>query len=107
MKHRDVGPCASFCLGHYFRVACEVKKESPDTNPEIERVQFEILRNMSVARRVELGRGLTSLAVRCARRAIEEAHPDASEDEIALIFISQNYGQELADGIRAHLERKG
>jgi len=61
---------------------------------------------MSATRRLELGRGLTGLALRSARRAIRDAFPGASEQEIALIFISQNYGQEIADGIRVHLERK-
>jgi hypothetical protein len=84
-----------------------MKTQSPDTNPEIEHVRFEILRNMSVAQRVELGRGLIKLALRSARRAIQEAHPDASEQEIALIFIGKNYGEEIASGIRKHLERKG
>jgi hypothetical protein len=80
-----------------------VKTQSRDTHPEMERAQFEILRKMSVAQRVELGRGLTKIALRSARRAIEEDHPGAREDEIALIFIAQNYGQEIADNIRTHL----
>ena len=84
-----------------------MKTQSADTSPEIEQVQFEILRNMSVAQRVELGRGLIRLALRSARRAIQEAHPEANEQEIALIFIRQNYGEEIAGRLRKHLEHRG
>jgi hypothetical protein len=98
MKHR-----ALFCLG---RTECEVKTQSRDTHPEMERVQIEVLRRMTVAQRVGLGRGLTALALRLARQAIREANPTAGEDQIALTFIARNYGTEIADNLHAHVKQE-
>lgn len=72
----------------------------------MEKVQIEILRRMTVARRMELGRALTALALGSARQAIREANPTAGEDEIALIFVARNYGVELADELRTHVKQE-
>jgi hypothetical protein len=83
-----------------------LKTESRDTHPEMENIQVEILRRMTVAQRVGLGRALTALALGSARRAIQEANPTAGEDDIALIFVARNYQAELARGLRTHIEQE-
>lgn len=79
---------------------------SPDTDPEAERVQIELLRAASPAQRAALARSLTSTVIWLARRAIAQQHPGASEEEIGIRFVALHYGQELADELSAFLQRR-
>jgi hypothetical protein len=83
-----------------------MKTHSRDKHPEMEKVQIEILRRMTVAKRIEMGRALTALALGSARQAIREANPTAGEAEIALIFVARNYGVELAAKLRTRVEQE-
>jgi hypothetical protein len=80
-----------------------MRTQSPDTHPEVERVQIELLRKAGAARRLELGLSFSHDALRLAQAGIRRAHPNASEEEISLIFIEVTYGKELADRVRAYL----
>ena len=81
--------------------------QSRDTRPEAERVQIELLSKASTERRLELGLSLSQTALRIARQAIAQAHPQASEEEQKLLFVEVTYGKDLADRVRAYLaERK-
>jgi hypothetical protein len=42
-----------------------------------------------------------------SRRAIRKRHPGWSERDLLLEFIAVHYGCELAERVRAHLERCG
>lgn len=77
---------------------------SPDTHPDAERVQLELLRHASVARRVGLVRSLSATAIQLARRAIRRRHPEAGNQELAAIFVALHYGPELAERLRAYWE---
>jgi hypothetical protein len=83
-----------------------MRTQSPDTHPDVEEVQIDLLRRATVARRCSLACSLSQTAIQLARRAIRRAHPDADEEEIGLIFIATHYGQELADRVRADLARR-
>ncbi|MFL5732227.1 MAG: hypothetical protein ACJ78Q_03420 [Chloroflexia bacterium] len=83
-----------------------MRTQSRDTHPDAERVQIELLRRMTVAQRAELMRSLTRTTIQLARRAIRQAHPEASEEEVDLIFIEVHYGRDLADRVRAYLSRR-
>jgi hypothetical protein len=83
-----------------------MKTQSPDTSPEAERVQIELLRNASGARRFALARALTKMTVAMSRRAIQRRHPELSEREVDLRFVALHYGQPLADLLRADLLRR-
>lgn len=84
-----------------------MKTDTSDTNPEIERVQYEILRKLGPAQRVRLMRSLSQEVMQMSWRAIQRASPDASDEEIDLLFVAMAYGDELAGKLRANLaERK-
>ena len=76
-----------------------------DTHPDAERVQIELLRKASFAQRWAKMASLTAYAVNLSRRAIAEAEPGLSPIELDLKFVELSYGQDLADRLRAHLER--
>jgi len=77
-----------------------------DTSPEAERVQIELIKKASVSKRFSLMQSWSCFIIEANRQAIRKAHPNASEEEIALIFIENCYGKELADRVRADLERR-
>src|SRR5689334_4174030 len=91
---------------HPGRIRIIMKTQSRDTHPDAERVQIELLRRMTVGQRAELMRSLTHTTIQLARRAIRRAHPEASEEEVGLIFIEIHYGKDLADRVRAYLEKR-
>jgi hypothetical protein len=83
-----------------------MRTQSRDTHPEVERVQIELLRKAGVARRFSLARSLSQTVIQLSLRAIRETHPDASEGELALIFVELNYGKELAKRLQADFARR-
>jgi len=79
---------------------------SADTSPEAERVQIELLRQAGPARRFALARSLSQTTMQLARGAIRRRYPEASEEEVGLIFVALHYGPELAEQVRTHLARR-
>lgn len=83
-----------------------MRTQSMDTSPEAERVQIELIRKASVTKRFTIMQSWSHFLIEANRQAIRKAHPAASEEEIALIFVARHYGQALADGLRADLARR-
>lgn len=83
-----------------------MRTQSRDTHLEAERVQIELLRKATITRRLELAFSLSQEALQLAREGIRQAHPEASEEEIGLIFVEINYSKELADRVRSYLARR-
>ena len=83
-----------------------MKTQSSDTSPEVERVQIELLRKMSPAKKFSLVRSMTRTMIQASRANIQTLHPDADENELRLLFIELYYGKELADRVRIDDERR-
>ncbi|RME38589.1 MAG: hypothetical protein D6793_02475 [Thermoflexia bacterium] len=79
---------------------------SPDTIPEAERVQIELLRRATPAQRFHLTRSLSQTAMELARRALRRRMPGASDTEVNLAFVALWYGKDLADEVRRYLARR-
>ncbi len=77
-----------------------------DTQPAIERVQIGLLRAASSARRFQLARSLSETVIRLARRALRDARPNASDDDLAVEFVRLSYGDELTSRPAAHLAQR-
>ena len=80
-----------------------MKTQSSDTHPEAERVQIELLRKAGTARRLALGLSFSQDALQLAKTGIRRANPNATEEELSLIFIEVTYGKALADRVRAYV----
>jgi hypothetical protein len=80
--------------------------QSPDTAPEAEKVQIELIRKLSVAGRISIVRSLSQTVIYLSRRAIKRAKPFLSERELDIAFIANHYGEELAERLRLYLEHK-
>ncbi len=76
-----------------------------DTHPDAERVQIELIRKASVAKRIALMRSLTSMLVTLSRRGIAESNPGLSPEEVKLRWAEINYGKPLADELRIYLKK--
>jgi len=77
-----------------------------DTSPEAERVQIELIRKASISKRFALVRSWSQLLIEANRQQIRKEHPNASEEEIGLIFVARHYGQALAERLRAEIARR-
>src|SRR5258708_28257109 len=84
-----------------------MRAESEDTSPEIERVQIELIRKASPAKIFNLVRSMSQTMMQASRENIQRLHPGASKEELTLIFIELYYGKELANFVRAKMERRG
>ena len=83
-----------------------MRTQSSDTSPEAEWVQIELLRKAGIAGRFKLFSSLNKSAIQWSRAGMRKAHPEASEDELAVLFVALCYSEKLADGLRADLARR-
>lgn len=77
-----------------------------DTSPEAERVQIALIRKIPLTKRFDRVRSLTYSALYMNRQYIQELHPNASQKEQALLFVTDIYGQVLANSLRATLKER-
>jgi hypothetical protein len=82
-----------------------MRTQSEDTSPEMERVQIELLRKASPAKIFGLVRSMSQTMIQASRENIRQLHPDASKEELTLIFIEFYYGKELAKLVRTQMEK--
>ena len=80
-----------------------MKTQSIDTHPAAEAVQVDLLRKAGVARRFALAASLTRTTIELSRKALRLRYPKANEDEIALMFVALNYGDDLALRLKEYL----
>ncbi len=83
-----------------------MRTQSEDTSPEMERVQIELLRKASPAKIFGLVRSMSQTLMQASRENIRKLHPDASKEELTLIFVELYYGEEIASLVRTQMERR-
>lgn len=77
-----------------------------DTNPEAEEFQISLIRKASIAKRALLMRSLSKTVIQLSRRTISRANPGLNEEEVNLIFVANNYGDDLAKRLSKYLKEK-
>ena len=83
-----------------------MRTQSEDTSPEMERVQIELIRKASPAKIFGLVRSMSQTLIQASRINIRKLHPEASEEELALIFVELYYGKELANLVRSQIAKR-
>ena len=83
-----------------------MKADSRDTNPDVERVQYEVLRRLGPAERVRLMRSLSQNIMQMSWQAIRRANLEATDDEVELLFVAMVYGEELATRLKNYLKQQ-
>jgi len=84
----------------------EMISQSPDTTPQAEKVQVELIRESSVSKRVSRVRSLSQTTMYLSRRAIQRTNPLLSEREVDLAFVANHYGKNLAERLRLYMKRE-
>jgi len=80
--------------------------QSPDTEPQAEKVQIGLIRKSSVSKRISRVLSLSQTTRYLSRRAIQRTNPSFSEREVNLAFVANHYGQDLAERLRSYMEHK-
>jgi len=83
-----------------------MRTQSEDTSPDMERVQIELIRKATPAKRFAIMRAWSQLLMEANKQHIRKDYPGASEEEISLIFVARHYGQALADALKTDLARR-
>ncbi len=77
-----------------------------DTHPDAERVQIELVRQMTGSQRIAKLRSHIALTIGLSRRAIARANPSLNTREVDLLWAEHAYGKDLAARFRRYLEEK-
>jgi hypothetical protein len=85
----------------------DMKTQAMDTSPELEKIQFDLMRQAGPQRRFELAREFTGSMIALARSRIAAQHPDWTTQQVALQWAEIMYGEETAKRLRRELERRG
>jgi len=80
-----------------------MRAQAADTDPKAEKVQLDLLRAATVARRTALAFSLSETVIGMARRAIRRQSPDLTDQDLLLRFVEIHYGPELAERLRENL----
>jgi hypothetical protein len=83
-----------------------MRAQSEDTDLQAERVQIDLLRKATIARRSAIALSLRDTMSALARRAIRLQNPHLGDREILVRFVAIHYGQELAGKLDADLKRR-
>ena len=67
-----------------------------DTHPKMRELQWEILRRMTPAERLQKALDQSQFVMDAARAAIRRANPEANEQELKLLCIRHFYGNDVA-----------
>jgi hypothetical protein len=101
-KHRNDVPV----LFVSFRRCVAMRTDSRDTDPEIERIQYEMLRKLGPSERMRLMRSLSQDVMQMSWQAIRRANVGATGEEIELRFVAIIYGEEIANRLSGYLVRQ-
>ena len=78
-----------------------------DTDPKIVTLQRDLLRRAGVGKRAALARSLSSTVIDLSRRELRRRSPSSSDSEIAVTWVEQNYGSDIAQRLRRYLTVRG
>ncbi len=74
-----------------------MRTQSSDTSPEAEQMLISLIRKAPITKRFELVNSWTKSFVQLSQHNILESYPDANEQELAFLFLSQDYGEAIAE----------
>lgn len=80
--------------------------QSHDTSESAEKVLISLMQKASFSEKFSQIASLSQTVMRLSRRAIARANSDLSQQQIDLLFVSYNYGEELASKLGKYLDNK-
>ncbi len=83
-----------------------MKTQSIDTHPQIEQIQISLLQKQSIAKKFARVCSLSQTTIQLSKRAIARANPNLDDKQINLLFITYQYGKDLAARVAEYLNRR-
>jgi hypothetical protein len=85
-----------------------MRTQSPDTSPEMERVQIDMLRKMSISERFALIESWSQFIREVAKQGIRRDYPHIGEEAVTLMLADRLYGHFLSrkDLCRFSIQKK-
>ncbi len=83
-----------------------MRTQSEDTDLQAEKMQLDLLRRATLARRVAVAASLSKTTINLAIRAIRRQNPGLGDHEVLLRFVEVHHGSELAERLRIDLARR-
>jgi len=74
-----------------------------DTHPQIEHLQISLLKNQSIAKKFAHVCSLSQTTFQLSKRAIARANQNLDDKQINLLFITYQYGKDLAVRVDEYL----
>ena len=83
-----------------------MKTQSIDTHPEIEQIQISLLKKQSIATKFAQVCSLSQTTIQLSKRAIARANQNLDAKQINLLFITYQYGKDLAVRVDEYLNKR-
>ena len=83
-----------------------MKTQSIDTHPQIEQIQISLLKKQSIAEKFAQVCSLSQTTIQLSKRAIARENQNLDDKQINLLFITYQYGKDLAVRVDEYLNRK-
>ncbi len=80
-----------------------MKKPLTDTNPKIEKILIDLIREKTVTERLTQFTALTSLTLGLSKRALSRRYPGKNQRELDLLFVEYHYGKDLSEKVKQYL----
>jgi hypothetical protein len=88
------------------RIFSIMKTQSIDTHPQIEQIQISLLKKQSIAEKFAQVCSLSQTTIQLSKRAIARANHNIDDRQVNLLFISYQYGKDLAVRVDEYLNRR-
>ena len=83
-----------------------MRTQSQDTDIKTEARLISLIRKAKTSTKFAQVRSLSETTLKLSRRAILRKNPDLNEQQIEVLYISYQYGQDLANRFQTFLSRK-
>jgi len=88
-----------------FFIFNSMKTQSKDTDPKIEKVQISLLKKQSIAKKFAQVCSLSQITIQLSKRSIARKNQNLDDKQVNLLFITHQYGKDLADRVFQYLNR--
>ena len=83
-----------------------MKTQSIDPHPQIEQIQISLLKKQSIAEKFAQVCSLSQTTIQLSKRAIARENQNLDDKQINLLFITYQYGKDLAVRVDEYLNRR-
>lgn len=82
-----------------------MRTQSIDTDPKAEEVQISLFRKATITYKFYKILSLSQSVLQLSRRAIARNNKNLTEKQIDILFVTYNYGEELAENLSNYLDK--